>query len=50
MLNGKKSWVEINPYGMGSSSGGSGGNGDSSTPEDDGIYDGGSIDGSDPTV
>jgi hypothetical protein len=42
MLNGKHEWVEINPYGMGSSnnSGGSEGN--------DGIYDGGSIDDSDP--
>lgn len=51
MLNGKKAWVEINPYGMGNSSnsgsGGSGGGG--SGTDNDGIYDGGSIDGSDPT-
>jgi hypothetical protein len=46
MLNGKKDWVEINPYGMGSSNSGSGGGGS----ENDGNYDGGSIDGSDPTV
>lgn len=48
MLNGKNSWIEINPYGMGhSSNSGSGGSGDSDSPND-GIYDGGSIDGSDP--
>lgn len=45
MLNGAKQWIEINPYGMGSSSsGGNSGNGNTN----DGIYDGGSIDGSDP--
>lgn len=47
MLNGQKSWIEINPYGMGgSSNSGSGGSGDSDS--DDKIYNGGSIDGSDP--
>lgn len=46
MLNGSKQWIEINPYYMSSSSGGnSGGN---NPPSDDPIYDGGSIDGSDP--
>ena len=56
MLNGKKNWVEINPYGMGNSSnngsgdnnGGSGGDNDGSNPDDELNYDGGSIDGSDP--
>lgn len=49
MLNGKRVWIEINPYGMGNSSNsGSGGSGGSGS-EGDGIYDGGSIDGSDPT-
>ena len=52
MLNGGKKWVEINPFGLGNSS--SGGNGDSEGDEGGGnsgsgeIYDGGSIDGSDP--
>lgn len=47
MLNGQKSWIEINPYGMGgSSNSGSGGSGGSDS--DDEIYNGGSIDGSDP--
>jgi hypothetical protein len=46
ILNGKKQWIEINPYCMGHSSGGSGN--DNSGTENDGIYDGGSIDGSDP--
>ena len=46
ILNGKKQWIEINPYCMSSSSGGnSGGN---NPPSDGSIYDGGSIDGSDP--
>lgn len=50
MLNGKKSWIEINPYGIGSSNNSSGGNGGSGSDDsDNGIYDGGSIDGSDPT-
>ncbi len=47
MLNGKNSWVEINPYGMNHSSNsgsGSGGN-DGSGGEN---FNGGSIDGSDP--
>ena len=49
MLNGKRTWIEISPYGMGNSSNsGSGGSGGSGS-EGDGIYDGGSIDGSDPT-
>lgn len=46
ILNGKKQWIEINPYCMGHSSGGAGN--DNSGTENDGIYDGGSIDGSDP--
>lgn len=49
MLNGQKKWVEINPFslsGGGSNSGG--GSGDDSGNTNDGIYDGGSIDGSDP--
>lgn len=46
MLNGKKEWVKVNLYG-GTISGGSGG-GNDNPPEDDPIYDGGSIDGSDP--
>ena len=45
MLNGKNQWVEINPYGMNSSNGGSSG---PSSPENNWIFDGGSIDGSDP--
>lgn len=49
MLNGKKSWVEINPYGMGNSSNSGSGDSDGSDSSNDGIYDGGSIDGSDPT-
>lgn len=40
MLNGSKQWIEINPYCMAGSSGGNSG-------ENNGIYDGGSIDGSD---
>lgn len=49
MLNGAHKWIEINPYGMGSSEPGDGdGSGDGSTPDDENIYDGGSIDGSDP--
>ena len=49
MLNGKHKWIEINPYGIGSSEPGDGdGSGDGSTPDDENIYDGGSIDGSDP--
>ena len=47
MLNGKKQWIEINPYNMGSSNGGSVDGGNPSDPKDE-IYDGGSIDGSDP--
>lgn len=46
ILNGKRQWIEINPYCMGHSSGGAGN--DNSGTENDGIYDGGSIDGSDP--
>ena len=46
MLNGKKSWIEIQPYGTGNSS--NGGSGSSGGSLDNGIYDGGSIDGSDP--
>ena len=46
MLNGKKEWVKVNLY-SGTISGGSGG-GNDNPPEDDPIYDGGSIDGSDP--
>ena len=47
MLNGSKKWVEINPYCMAGSSGGnSGGSGNSGSS--DNIYDGGSIDESDP--
>lgn len=42
MLNGSKKWIEVNPYGIGNSGGGGGG---SSNPS----YDGGSIDGTDPT-
>lgn len=49
MLNGKKSWIEINPYGMGSSNSNSGGSGDSGGDSNEN-YDGGSIDGSDPTI
>ena len=49
MLNGKKSWIEINPYGMGSSNSNSGGDGDSGGDSNEN-YDGGSIDGSDPTI
>lgn len=54
MLNGKKVWIEINPYGMGNSSGGGSGDGEGGgsdeepNPDDDLNYDGGSIDGSDP--
>lgn len=48
MLNGKKEWVKVNLYsGTISDSGGSGG-GNDNPPEDDPVYDGGSIDGSDP--
>ena len=46
MLNGQKEWVEINLYG-GSISGGGGG-GEDNPSDDELIYDGGSIDGSDP--
>lgn len=56
MLNGSKKWIEINPFGLGNSVSGGGGNdteddentggGDTGTGDD--IYDGGSIDGSDP--
>jgi hypothetical protein len=46
MLNGKREWVEINPFHAASSNNGSGGDG-SSAPGS-GIYDGGSIDNSDP--
>lgn len=49
MLNGKKSWIEINPYGMiNSSNNSSGGSGENGGSDSDNIYDGGSIDGSDP--
>ena len=55
MLNSKKQWVEIFPYSANSSSGDSdndhnydGGSIDGSDPTTGGIYDGGSIDGSDP--
>ena len=46
MLNGKKQWIAINPYSTtgNSSSGGNSGPND----DDNGIYDGGSIDSSDP--
>ena len=44
MLNGSKQWIEINPYGMGNISGPT----NPSPPVNDNIYDGGSIDGSDP--
>ncbi len=45
MLNGNKKWVEIQPFCQ--AGGGSGGGGGS---DNDYIYDGGSIDGSDPTI
>ena len=49
MLNGKKAWIEINPYGMGNSSNnGSGDSGENGGSNPGNIYDGGSIDGSDP--
>lgn len=54
MLNGRKKWVEINPFGLGSSvsgggdSEGDGGTGGGDIETGDDIYDGGSIDGSDP--
>ena len=43
MLNSKYEWIEINPF----STNGSNGGGDNDDPFDN-IYDGGSIDGSDP--
>lgn len=46
MLNGKHQWVEINPYGMNNSSN----NGSGGDSENDEVYDGGSIDDSDPTM
>ena len=45
MLNGKKAWVEINPNSIGGSSNSGSGSGGSTGDE---IYDGGSIDGTDP--
>ena len=45
-LNNKKQWIEIYPYGKGSIS--NGGN-DDDNESNDKIYDGGSIDNSDPT-
>lgn len=49
-LNSKKQWIEIFPYGKASSSNDSSGNVDGGEFDDSGyaIYDGGSIDGSDP--
>lgn len=47
MLNGQKKWVEINPFAL-SGGGSGGGSGDNPGGSDDNIYDGGSIDGSDP--
>ena len=48
-LNSKKQWVEIFPYGKGNSSNSGSGDGDNDGPDSDNdIYDGGSIDGSDP--
>lgn len=38
MLNGQKKWIEIQPYGTGSSSGGG-----SDTPSDEVIYEGGGV-------
>lgn len=46
MLNGQHKWVEVNLYGMNGPESGEGGGG--STPGDENIYDGGSIDGTDP--
>jgi hypothetical protein len=40
MLNGDRKWIEISPFGAATGSGGGGG-GDN--PEDDGIFDGGTI-------
>lgn len=40
MLNGDRKWIEISPFGTATGSGGGGG-GDN--PEDDGIFDGGTI-------
>ena len=48
MLNGEKKWIEINPYGVGSSTGGDPGDNPGSDDDDNLNYDGGSIDGSDP--
>ena len=46
MLNGQKKWIEINPFSL---NGGGGSNpGGGSGGSSDNIYDGGSIDGSDP--
>lgn len=52
MLNSKYQWVEINPYGMCNSSNNNSGSGDgeNSGTGNDGIYDGGSIDSSDPIM
>jgi hypothetical protein len=46
MLNGQHKWIEVNPYGMNAPESGGGGGGN--TPDDENIYDGGSIDGTDP--
>jgi len=46
MLNGSKQWIEINPYCISNSSGGN--SGENNPPSSGPIYDGGSIDGSDP--
>ena len=46
MLNGKRAWIEINPYGVNITSNGGSGNGGSGS--NDFVYDGGSIDDSDP--
>ena len=48
MLNSLKQWIEINPYGKNSSNNGSGDNDGENPEQNDNIYDGGSIDGSDP--
>lgn len=47
MLNGQHKWIEVNPYGMNAPESGEGGGG-GNTPDDENIYDGGSIDGTDP--